>query len=177
MTCRSLATLLLGLLLAGQTARSQECPTWQQLLEEESISTVGIGAIGPKLGVSVWFVYLNPDFLGECVLGKQSYAELRQDALKDKTRTHGFWVGASGPYASAFRAEDHYLVQADRKLKLAARQMEVEAMPIEGAPKMKTQYLVFFEGELDFRDPVTIFFIRGDGTYGTEYWLNDKYLP
>ena len=166
------------LLLAGLTvgsARAASCPSWEALLEEESISTVGIGAIGPGLGMSIAFVYLNPKPLGECVLGPEAYAELVAGPLRDPDRTHAFWVAASGPYASAFKAEDHYLVQGNSRLELVARRSNVAAQPIEGAPQIKVQYLVFFAGELDFRDPVTIFFQRGDGTYGTEYWLAEKY--
>ena len=164
-------------LLAAGVAHGRDCPSWEALLEEESISTVGIGAIGPGLGMSIGFVYLNPRPLGECILGQAAYADLLQNTLKDPQRTHAFWVSASGPYASAFKAEDHYLVQANNKLELLAIRPKVTAEPIDGAPEIKVQYLVFFAGELDFRDPVTIFFQRGDGTYGTEYWLAEKYQP
>lgn len=177
MSLRLLISLLMGLALCAPSLSAQECPSWQQMLEEESISTVGIGAIGPQLGILVAFVYLNPTLLGECVLGREAYGELTRGTLKDKTSTHAFWIGASGPYASAFKAEDHYLVQADNKIELSARRDAVEARPIEGAPKIKAQYLAFFTGELDFSDPVTIFFQRGDGTYAAEYWLHEKYLP
>ncbi len=172
-----LAGVVLLLPLIARGAPLQQCPSWEQLLEEESISTVGIGAIGPELGISVAFIYLNPQQLGDCVLGEAVYGELINGTLKDRSRNHAFWVGASGPYASAFKAEDHYLVQGDSKLELLALRSSVEAMPLTGAPPIKVQYLIFFQGELDFSNPVTIFFQRGDGTYGTEYWLNEKYLP
>ncbi len=174
MTALARCGLLLWL-LATSVARAAGCPSWEEWLAEESISTVGIGAIGPGLGMSIAFVYLNPRPLGECVLGADGYAQLRADTLKDPARTHAFWVAASGPYASAFKAEDHYLVQGDQKLKLTALRPKVTAQPIAGAPVIKVQYLVFFQGDLNFRDPVTIFFQRGDGTYGTEYWLDEKY--
>ena len=166
---------MLALALTSCAARAQECPSWETLLEEESISTIGIGAIGPGLGMSIAFVYLNPPALGECVLGKQEYDGLLEETLQDRTQTHAFWVAASGPYASAFKAEDHYLVQGNNKLELLAVRPGVAAQPITGAPQIKVQYLALFRGTLDFRDPVTIFFQRGDGTYGTEYWLHEKY--
>ena len=172
---QALVGALLGLLPLVSQAADNACPSWQQLLDEESISTIGIGAIGPGLGMSIAFIYLNPEALGKCVLGDDVYADLLAGNLADRNRTHAFWVGASGPYASAFKAEDHYLVQANNKLELTALRREVEARPIAGAPEIKVQYLAFFEGELDFIDPITIFFQRGDGTYGTEYWLAEKY--
>jgi hypothetical protein len=176
MTALARCGCLLWLLATG-VARADGCPSWEEWLAEESISTVGIGAIGPGLGMSIAFVYLNPRPLGECVLGADVYAELLTGTLKDPVETHAFWVAASGPYASAFKAKDHYLVQGDSKLELKALRRNVAAQTIAGAPEIKVQYLVFFQGELDFRDPVTIFFQRGDGTYGTEYWLDEKYRP
>ena len=175
MNCSPAIGAMFALALTSYAAWPQECPSWEALLEEESISTVGIGAIGPGLGISIAFVYLNPPALGQCVLGEQVYEELLQGTLQDRSQTHAFWVAASGPYASAFKAEDHYLVQANNKLELSAVRPSVAAQPIAGAPQIKVQYLAFFRGTLDLRDPVTIFFQRGDGTYGTEYWLHEKY--
>ena len=146
------------------------------MLEEESIGTVGIGAIGPKLGISIAFIYLNPPRLGKCVLGRKAYRKLRKDRLRGTANIHGFWVGASGPYASTFSADDYHLVQGDRKLDLVGRPAKATASHISGATDSKVHYFIFFEGELDFSDPVTIFFERGPGTYAAEYWLDTKYL-
>ena len=169
----ALTAVAVMLLLTSFILSAQECPSWQEMRDEDLLSTTGIGALGPELGVEVWFAYLNPTRVGKCVLGKEAYDALGQEILTDKQQMHVFWVGASGPYAAAFRAENHYLVQGARKLKLYTRNKDIEALPIEGAPNIKVQYLVAFKGELDPEDPVTIFFERGDGTYSSEYWLND----
>jgi hypothetical protein len=40
----------------------------------------------------------------------------------------------------------------------------------------QSEILISLEGEIDFSEPVTIFYRRGRGTYSNEYWLPDKYL-
>jgi hypothetical protein len=173
----AVVTLLLVLSACASGPSAQPCPSWQEMQDGDLLSTTGIGALGPELGVSVWFAYLNPTRVGECVLGKQAYAKLNDEILTDKQEIHVFWVAASGPYAAAFKAESHHLVQGDRKINQYTRQEDVAALPIQGAPKIKVQYLLAFKGRIDPRDPVTIFFERGDGTYSTEYWLDDTDLP
>jgi hypothetical protein len=172
----ALVTVFLVLSACASTPSAQRCPSWQDMRDEDLLSTTGIGAVGPELGVSVWFAYLNPTRVGECLLGKQGYAELSDEILTDKQETHVFWVGASGPYAAAFKAQSHRLVQGDRKINQYTRIENVTALPIEGAPKIKVQYLLVFKGRIDRQDPAAIFFERGDGTYSTEYWFDDTDL-
>ncbi len=164
----------LALLVNAAVAEEHPCLSWEDMLAEDSISNVGIGGPGGKTGILVSFIYINPPGLGECVVGEDAYGRLKADTLQENI--HGFWVGASGQYASVFKPKDYYLVQADTKLSLTAEPTPTTPSLIAGAPDSRAQYLVFFEGELNLEDPITIFFQRGDATYSTEYWLEEKYV-
>ena len=174
MRFRLINALGLALLINAAVAQDDRCLSWQDMLAEESISNIGIGGPGGREGILVSFIYINPPGLGECVVGEDAYGRLKETTLQKNI--HGFWVGASGQYASVFKPKDYYLVQADTKLSLAAEPAPTTPSVVAGAPNSRAQYLVFFEGELNFDDPITIFFQRGDATYSAEYWLDEKYL-
>jgi len=163
-----------ALLINAAAAQENPCLSWEDMIGEESISSIAIGGPGSNAGIVVSFIYINPPDLGECVVGDDTYERLNENVLQENI--HGFWVGASGQYASVFKAKDYYLVQADTRLSLATEPAPAAPTLILGAPDSRAQYMVFFEGELNFEDPVTIFFQRGDATYSTEYWLDEKYV-
>lgn len=163
------------LILSCTVVQPAPCLSWEELLAEESISNIAIGGPNISVGILVSFIYLNPPDLGECVLGEEAYNTLTEKTLADRSEVHGFWVGASGPYASVFKAKNYYLVQADRRLDLVTEPMPAPAAGVRLAPSTPVQHLLFFKGKLDISDPITIFFERGDATYSTEYWVDEKY--
>ncbi len=173
------ASMLLSLMLiigwAPGLAHADDCPTWDQMVEEESVSQVIISN-RRFVGLSMSFVYLNPPELGRCVLGEELYQQLERGLLKDGSETHVFWVGVGGTYVDLFRAERIYMVQGDKRFDLSLKGEIDVTTPAGTVEGIRTQHLIMFDDAIDVAEPITIFYESGMGTYSGEYWLADKYV-
>ena len=145
-----------------------ECPTWEELLAEESVIEVNIGR-----RATMFVAYINPPQLGVCFMDESFYRDVRENMIEKLNNRHFFWIGG-----------EHSLDMVDTSLRLYMLQGDQEfhvdiAGKITGPrsfPSIHTEFLVGFEGELDLSDGVAIFFRGFRGTYSNEYWLPDKYL-
>ena len=146
-----------------------ECPTWEELIAEESIIEISLGR-----RESLFIAYVNPPQLGVCFMDESFYNEVRENLIEKQGNRHFFWVGGDHSLDMVDSALRIYMLQGDREFHIDV------AGKISGPrsfPRVHTEFLISFEGELDLSDGVTIFFRGFRGTYSNEYWLPEKYLP
>ena len=147
-----------------------ECPTWEELLAEESVIEVNTGR-----RATMFVSYLNPSQLGVCFLGEEYYNQFVARLAKEHPDRHFFWIG--GPHSMD-------LVDTASRTSMLHEGKEFYfdlATMLEGPrsfPGIEIEFLLSFEGEIDFFEPVTVFFTPFmGGTSSKEYWLPEKYLP
>lgn len=145
---------------------------WDDLLDEESVSRVELRG-RRSVSLSMFFIYVNPPELGACILGDDLYRTVSDDVLADEPNRHVFWVGVGGAFVDLFRAQRIYMIQGDRRFDVVSTRTTKGAI---SNPTILVEILITLEGEIDFSEPVTIFYRSGMGTYSNEYWLPDKYL-
>lgn len=148
-----------------------ECSTWDDMLSEGSATQVVIGR-DDFVGLSLSFVYVNPPQLGVCVLGEALYHQVRNDLLTNEPDRHLFWVGIDGAYVDLFSVESISMLQEDQQFDVVSSKITGKIL----VPTLQSAVLVSLEGEIDFSEPVTIFYKTGMGTYSSEYWLPEKHL-
>ncbi|MCZ6484700.1 MAG: hypothetical protein O6826_03260 [Acidobacteria bacterium] len=146
-----------------------ECLSWDELLAEESVIEVNIAR-----RATMFVGYLNPPQLGVCFLGEDFYNIFIVRLVKEQPNRHFFWIG--GPHSldlvdTASRTsmlhegEEFYF---DLATKLSGPR---------SFPGIEIEFLLSFQGEIDFFEPVTIYFTPFmGGTFSKEYWLPEKYL-
>ncbi len=146
-----------------------ECPTWDDLLAEESVTQLNISSRR-----YVFLAYINPPQLGACFLGEQLYNQVREDLLKNEPNRHLFWIGVGGTSFDLLSMTGRIsMLQGDQELYVVSAGGIGEDSSV---PRNHSEIIVSLEGEIDFSEPVTIFFRGGRGTYSNEYWLPEKYL-
>ena len=146
-----------------------ECPSWEELVEEESIIEVSIGRRD-----SLFVAYVNPPQLGVCFMDEAFYKDVRENMIETRTNRHFFWFGGDHSLDMVDSALRIYLLQEDQEFRIDV------AGKITGPrsfPLIHTEFLISFEGDLDMSEAVTIFFQGFRGTYSNEYWLPEKYIP
>jgi hypothetical protein len=146
-----------------------ECPTWEELIAEESVIELSVGR-----RETVHVAYINPPQLGVCFMDEKFYKEVRENMIDKLENRHFFWVGGRHALDMADTALRVYLLQGDREFFIDV------AGKITGPrsfPNVHSEFLLGFEGELDLSDGVVIFFRGFRGTYSNEYWLPEKYIP
>jgi tetratricopeptide (TPR) repeat protein len=148
------------------------CPSWDDLMEEESVTRLEQGNQA-RLRLAMSFVYLNPRHLGACVLGAARYQASRGD-LYGKPNRHLFWVGLGGDSIEEFDAGSIYMVQGNKRFDISSRAWTRGDRTF---PDIQAAAIVSFEGEMDFTEPVTIFYTSGAVAYSNEYWLPARYFP
>ena len=146
-----------------------ECPSWDELLAEESVIEVNIAR-----RATMFVGYVNPSQLGVCFVGDDYYNELIVRLIKKQPNRHFFWIGGSHSLDLVDTASRTSMLHEGEEFYFDLATM------LKGPrsfPGVETEFLLSFEGEIDFFEPVTIFFtpFRG-GTYSKEYWLPEKYL-
>jgi len=149
-----------------------DCPTWDDLLSEESVLPVRIARRsreGP-----MYIAYVNPSELGLCILGEEIYNQLSEKLFQKYPDRHFFWIGGAHSLDMKDVASRTSMLQEGQEFyfDLATRLRGPRAFP-----EIHTEFLVSFDGEIDFSEPVTIFFTGFRGNYSNEYWLPEKYLP
>ena len=145
-----------------------ECLSWDELLAEESVIEVNIAR-----RATMFVGYLNPPQLGVCFLGEDLYNQLSDTLLKNQPNRHFFWIGGNHSLDLVEIATRTSMLQGDEELyfDLATKLRGPRSFPV-----IETEFLLSLEGELDFSEPVTIFFTAFRGIYSKEYWLPEKYL-
>ncbi len=146
-----------------------ECPSWEELVDEESIIEIAVGRRD-----RLFMAYVNPPELGACFMDEDFYTEVRENMIDKLENRHFFWVGGEHSLDMADTALRVYMLQGDREFYIDV------AGKITGPrsfPGIHTEFLIGFAGNLDLTDGVTIFFRGFRGTYSNEYWLPEKYLP
>jgi hypothetical protein len=145
-----------------------ECPTWDDLVAEESVIEVRVAR-----RASMFVGYVNPPELGVCFLGEDFYKELSEGLLKKLPNRHFFWLGGSHSLDMVDTITRTSMLQGDQEFHfdLATKLSGKRSFSV-----IETEILVSFEGEIDFSDGVTIFFTGFRGNYSNEYWLPEKYL-
>jgi len=145
-----------------------ECPTWDDVLAEESVLEVNVAR-----RASMFVAYVNPPQLGVCFLGEDLYNQLSDTLLKNRPNRHFFWIGGNHSLDLVEIATRTSMLQGDEELyfDLATKLRGPRSFPV-----IETEFLLSLEGELDFSEPVTIFFTAFRGIYSKEYWLPEKYL-
>lgn len=151
------------------SARPQDCPTWDDIVTEESVTRIELG--GRRLSMS--FIYVNPEQLGACVLDEEQYRASRGD-LFIKPGSHLFWIGLGGDSPGDFDTRSLYMIQGNSRFDVTSS----AAIGAERAfPGIQSAAIISLEGEIDFSEPVTIFYTNGAVAYSNEYWLPERYLP
>jgi hypothetical protein len=146
-----------------------ECPTWEELLADESVIEVSVARRS-----SMFVAYVNPQQLGVCFMDEGFYNEVRENMIEPLNNRHFFWLGGGHSLDMADTALRVYMLQGDHEFFVDV------AGKITGPrsfPHIHSEFLVSYEGDLDLSDGVTIFFRGFRGTYSNEYWLPEKYLP
>ncbi len=145
-----------------------ECPTWEELLAEESVLEVNIAR-----RASMFVGYVNPPQLGVCFLGESLYNQVSDKLIKKEPNRHFFWIGGGHSLDMVDIATRTSMLQGDQEFyfDLATKLRGPRSFPV-----IETEILVSLEGEIDFSDGVTIFFTGFRGNYSKEYWLPEKYL-
>ncbi len=153
----------------GLSPVSAECPSWEELLAEESVTHVNISSRR-----YMFLGYINPPQLGACFLGEQLYNQVREDLLENEPNRHLFWISVGG---TSFD-----LLSLTGRISMLQGNQELYVVSAAGVgfdstvPRNHSEIIISLEGEMDFSEPVTIFFRGGRGTYSNEYWLPEKYL-
>ncbi len=147
-----------------------DCPSWDDMLLDGSATQVVIGR-EDFVVMSLSFVYVNPPQLGVCVLGEALYNQVRDDLLTSEPDRHLFWVGLDGAYVDLFRTESISMLQEDEQFKVVSSRITGKIL----VPTLQSAVLISLQGEIDFSEPVTIFYETGMGTYSSEYWLPERY--
>jgi len=146
-----------------------DCPPWDDLLSEESVTQVNISSRR-----YMFVAYINPPQLGVCLLGETLYNQVREDLLENEPNRHLFWIGVDGTSLDLLSMAGRiYMLQGDQEFYV------VSAGELGGDSSRsinQSEILISLEGEIDFSEPVTIFYRRGRRTYSNEYWLPEKYL-
>ena len=145
-----------------------ECPTWDDLLAEESIVQVNIAR-----RASVFIGYANPPELGVCLLGEGLYNEITEKLIKNLPNRHFFWIGGGHSLDMVDVATRTSMLQGNQEFRF---DLATKLRGPRSYPGIETEILVSFEGEIDFSDGVTIFFTGFRGNYSNEYWLPEQYL-
>lgn len=145
-----------------------ECPTWEELLAEESVIEVNVGR-----RATIFVAYVNPPQLGVCFMEESFYHDIRENMIEKLKNRHFFWIGGGHSLDMVDTALRLYMLQGDQEFHVDI------AGKITGPrsfPSVHVEFLLGFEGELDLSDGVAIFFRGFRGTYSNEYWLPEKYL-
>ena len=145
-----------------------ECPTWDDLLAEESVISVRIDRREAPMFVG----YINPPQLGVCLLGEDLYSRISA-LLKRMPNRHFFWIGGGHSLDMTSVATRTSMLQGGQELYF---DLATKVGGPRSFPPIETEILASLEGELDFLDGVTVFFTGFWGTYSSEYWLPEKYL-
>ena len=145
-----------------------ECPTWDDLLAEESVVQLNIAR-----RESVFIGYANPPQLGVCFLGDDLYNEITEKLIKKLANRHFFWIGGGHSLDMVNIATRTSMLQGDQEFHF---DLATKLRGPRSFPGIETEILVSFEGEIDFSDGVTIFFTGFRGNYSNEYWLPEQYL-
>ena len=146
-----------------------ECPSWEELVAEESIIEVSVGR-----RATMFVAYVNPPELGVCFMDEDFYKDIREGLIESQSNRHFFWIGGSHELDMVDTSLRIYMLQEDREffVDVAGKITGPRSFPV-----VHTEFLVSFQGELDMSDAVTVFFRGFRGTYSNEYWLPEKYLP
>lgn len=159
-----------ALTLGGALSLSHaECPTWEDLLAEESIIEVRVAR-----RASMFVAYVNPPPLGVCFLGEELYNEFNEGLFQKLPDRHFFWIGGSHNLDLADTATRTSMLQGDQEFHF---DLATKLRGKRSFPAIETEMLLSFEGKIDFSDGVTVFFTGFRGNYSAEYWLPEKYLP
>ncbi len=146
-----------------------DCPSWGDLLSEESVTQVNISSRR-----YMFVAYINPPQLGVCFLGEDLYNQVREEFLKNEPNRHLFWVGVGGTSSDLLSMAGRIsMLQGDQELYVVSAGRIAQD---SSSSTNQSEILISLEGEMDFSEPVTIFFRGGRGTYSNEYWLPEKYL-
>ncbi len=145
-----------------------ECPTWEELLADETVLQVNIAR-----RAFMFVAYVNPPQLGVCFLGESLYNEIRDNLIEKLPDRHFFWIGGSHSLDMVDIASRTSMLQGDEEFYF---DLATKLRGERSFPGIETEILLSFEGEIDFSDGVTLFFKGFRGNYSNEYWLPEKYL-
>jgi len=148
-----------------------ECPTWDELLDEESVIPVRIQR-GSR-GAPMYVAYANPAELGNCLLGEELYTHLSGKLFEKFPDRHFFWIGGG------HGMDMNEVISRTSMLQGGKEHFFDLATLLRGPrlfPGIHLEILVSFDAKLDFSESVVVFFTGFMGTYSKEYWLPEKYV-